>query len=98
MLDLVFSNRFKRGLDLNLLDEVIEKLRKRQPLDKKHKDHSIHHIYPSLFTESLADPASVSVSYPQDVHISMPRWINAVVFINGTSTSAILLCRFIRRI
>ena len=49
MLDLVFSNRFKRdlkllakrGLDLDLLDEVIEKLRKRQPLDKKYKDHSL---------------------------------------------------------
>ena len=49
MLDLVFSNRFKRdlkllakrGLDLDLLDEVIEKLRKRQPLDKKYKDNSL---------------------------------------------------------
>lgn len=53
MLDLVFSNRFKRdlkllakrGLDLDLLDEVIEKLRKRQPLDMKYKDHSLTSDY-----------------------------------------------------
>ena len=58
MLDLVFSNRFKRdlkllakrGLDLDLLDEVIEKLRKRQPLDKKYKDHSLTGDY-AVFRE-----------------------------------------------
>lgn len=44
-----YSTRFKkglrlaakRGLDLSLLEEVVEKLRTRIPLDTKYKDHSL---------------------------------------------------------
>ncbi len=31
----------KRGLNINLLDEVVDKLRQGIPLDDKHKDHSL---------------------------------------------------------
>lgn len=44
-----YSSRFKRGLrlavkrglDLSLLEEVVEKLRARIPLDVKYRDHSL---------------------------------------------------------
>jgi len=31
----------KRGADLSLLKEIIEKLQKREPLEEKHKDHQL---------------------------------------------------------
>ena len=31
----------KRGLDITLLDDVIDKLRRGIPLDEKHKDHGL---------------------------------------------------------
>ena len=31
----------KRGLDINLLDDVIDKLRQGIPLEEKYKDHSL---------------------------------------------------------
>ncbi|MDE5818899.1 MAG: type II toxin-antitoxin system YafQ family toxin [Lachnospiraceae bacterium] len=44
-----YSSRFKRGLrlaikrglDISLLEEVVEKLRARIPLDAKYRDHSL---------------------------------------------------------
>ena len=49
MLDVVLSNRFKRdlklaakrGYDLNLLDEIVEKLANREPLPEKNRDHGL---------------------------------------------------------
>jgi len=35
----------KRGLDLSLLEEIIEKLKKREPLDLKHHDHPLKGDY-----------------------------------------------------
>lgn len=53
MLDIVFSNRFKRdlklmakrGLDLSLLDDVVEKLAKGEPLDPRNNDHDLKGNY-----------------------------------------------------
>lgn len=53
MLDLVFSNRFKRdlktlakrGLNFDPLDDVVEKLRMRHPLEKKFRDHPLNGDY-----------------------------------------------------
>lgn len=53
MLDVVFSNRFKRdlkllakrGLNLDLLDEVVSKLANMQPLNPNNKDHSLSGDY-----------------------------------------------------
>lgn len=49
MSNVILSNHFKkdlkiiakRGYDLNLLDEVVNKLASRQPLPKKNRDHSL---------------------------------------------------------
>ena len=35
----------KRGLDLNLLDKVVDELRQGNPLDKKYKDHILKGEY-----------------------------------------------------
>ena len=48
-----YSGRFKkglrlavkRGLDISLLEEVVEKLRARIPLDAKYKDHPLNGNY-----------------------------------------------------
>ena len=53
MLKIRPSNRFKRdlkliakrGLDLSLLDDVINKLAERQPLEPKNKDHALSGEY-----------------------------------------------------
>ena len=53
MLDIVLSNHFKRdlklmakrGLDLNLLDNIVEKLANEEPLDPKNKDHELKGNY-----------------------------------------------------
>ena len=52
-LDIVLSNRFrkdlkltkKRGLDLNLLDEVVTTLATTQVLDEKYRDHPLSGDY-----------------------------------------------------
>lgn len=31
----------KRGLDLSLLDDIVDKLRQRIPLEEKHRDHAL---------------------------------------------------------
>lgn len=49
MLDIVLSNRFKkdlklaakRGYDLDLLDEIVDKLARREPLPDKNRDHGL---------------------------------------------------------
>ena len=49
MLDVVFSNRFKkdlrlaekRGYNLDLLDEVVTKLANREPLPAQNRDHDL---------------------------------------------------------
>jgi mRNA interferase YafQ len=49
MLDVVLSNRFKRdlklaakrGYDLGLLDEIVEKLANRETLPEKNRDHGL---------------------------------------------------------
>ena len=49
MLDIILSNRFKRdlkmlkkrGLDLELLNAVVDTLAARQPLEEKHRDHAL---------------------------------------------------------
>ena len=49
MLDIILSNRFrrdlkalkKRGLDLELLNAVVDNLAARQPLEEKHRDHAL---------------------------------------------------------
>lgn len=49
MLDIILSNRFrrdlkaikKRGLDLELLNSVVDTLAARQPLEEKHRDHAL---------------------------------------------------------
>lgn len=49
MLDIVLSNRFKKdlklaarhGYNLELLDEIVDKLAKREPLPDKNWDHSL---------------------------------------------------------
>ncbi len=35
----------KRGLDLTLLDNVVEELRQGNPLDEKYKDHILKGVY-----------------------------------------------------
>ena len=53
MLNIVLSNHFKRdlklmakrGLDLNLLDNIVEKLANEEPLDPKNKDHELKGNY-----------------------------------------------------
>ena len=35
----------KRGLDLNLLDKVVDELRQGNPLDEKYKDHMLKGEY-----------------------------------------------------
>ena len=63
MLDIVFSNRFKRDLkllvkrkvDIGLLDEVVKMLANRQPLPPKYKDHSLTGNY-SGFRECHIQP------------------------------------------
>ena len=48
-LEIIFSNQFKRDLkllakrklNLDLLEEVVEKLANQQPLEKKNKDHAL---------------------------------------------------------
>ena len=49
MLEIVLSNRFKkdlkmakkRGYNLDLLNDIVEKLAKQEPLPKKNRDHSL---------------------------------------------------------
>ena len=49
MLKIVSSNRFKRDLkllyrrkyNLDLLDEIVEKLARKEPLEEKNKDHAL---------------------------------------------------------
>ena len=49
MLDIILSNRFrrdlkaikKRGLDLELLNAVVDTLAARQPLEEKHRDYAL---------------------------------------------------------
>ena len=49
MLEIVLSNRFmkdlkmtkKRGYNLDLLNDVVEKLARQEPLPKKNRDHSL---------------------------------------------------------
>lgn len=49
MLDLRFTNQFKkdyklaqkRGYDLSEFQEIVDKLRNREPLDPKYKDHPL---------------------------------------------------------
>ena len=53
MLDVVFSNQFKRdlrlarrrGYDLDLLDETVGKLTNREPLPQKNQDHALSGNY-----------------------------------------------------
>lgn len=53
MLDIILSNRFKRdlkaikkrGLDLELLNTVVDTLATRQPLEEKHRDHPLNGDY-----------------------------------------------------
>lgn len=48
-LDIVWTTQFKkdyklamkRGLDINLIDEIIRRLSKRETLPDKHRDHSL---------------------------------------------------------
>ncbi len=50
MYEVKFTNAFKksyklmkkRGLDLSLLDEVVDKLRQGIPLDEKYRDHGLN--------------------------------------------------------
>lgn len=52
-LEIIFSNQFKRDLkllakrklNLDLLEEVVEKLANQQPLEKKNKDHAFTRNY-----------------------------------------------------
>ena len=54
MLDLRFTNQFKkdyklaqkRGYDLSEFQEIVDKLRNREPLDPKYKDHPLKLILP----------------------------------------------------
>lgn len=49
MLDVILSNHFKkdlkliskRGYNLDLLDEVVEKLARMEPLPEKNRDHNL---------------------------------------------------------
>lgn len=53
MLDVILSNQFKkdlklankRGYDLNLLNEVVDKLANEEILDEKYKDHDLSGNY-----------------------------------------------------
>ncbi len=53
MLDVVLSNRFrkdmklarKRGYDMNLLDDVVNKLQRQEPLPEKNRDHALSGDY-----------------------------------------------------
>ena len=63
MLTIVRSNRFlkdlriakKRGLDLSLLEEVVNKLASNEPLDEKYHDHALSGSY-SDFRECHVKP------------------------------------------
>lgn len=63
MLKIRPSNRFKRdlkliakrGLDLSLLDDIVNKLAARQPLEQKNKDHALTGEY-SGFRECHIQP------------------------------------------
>ena len=64
MLDIILSNRFrrdlkalkKRGLDLELLNAVVDTLAARQPLEEKHRDHALTGDYAG-FRECHIQPA-----------------------------------------
>ena len=53
MLKIVPSNQFKRDLkllvkrkyNLNLMNDIVDKLARREPLDEKNKDHALSGIY-----------------------------------------------------
>ena len=53
MLDLRFTNQFKkdyklaqkRGYDLSEFQEIVDKLRNREPLDPKYKDHPLSNTW-----------------------------------------------------
>lgn len=53
MLDIVLSNRFKKDLklaakrsyDLSLLEEIVNRLANREPLEEKHRDHDLQGDY-----------------------------------------------------
>ena len=63
MLTIVRSNRFlkdlriakKRGLDLSLLEDVVNKLANKEPLDERYRDHSLSGEY-SDFTDCHIKP------------------------------------------
>ena len=63
MLKIVTSNKFlkdlekakSRGLDLSLLQEVVEKLARQEKLDEKYHDHALKGIY-SDFRECHVKP------------------------------------------
>lgn len=63
MLKIVLSNRFKkdlklaarRGYNLDLLDQVVETLAKREPLPEKNRDHLLSGDY-AVFRECHIQP------------------------------------------
>ena len=63
MLDVVLSNQFKKDLKLikkrryniKLLESIVDKLAKKEPLPKKHKDHELSGNYKG-FRECHIEP------------------------------------------
>ncbi len=55
----------KRGMDVKLLEEIIDKLRRRIPLEKRYKDHELQGKYKG-FRECHIQPDWLLVYYVED--------------------------------
>lgn len=55
----------KRGMDVKLLEEIIDKLRRRIPLEKRYKDHELQGRYKG-FRECHIQPDWLLVYYVED--------------------------------
>lgn len=87
MLEIVFSNQFKRdlklavkrGYDLDLLDEVVTKLANRETLPKKNRDHNLTGKYEG-FRECHIQPDWLLVYRIDETEI--------ILFLSRTGTHA----------
>lgn len=55
----------KRGMDVKLLEEIVDKLRRRIPLEKRYKDHELQGRYKG-FRECHIQPDWLLVYYVED--------------------------------
>ncbi len=87
MLDIVLSNQFKRdlklaakrGYDLDLLDEIVTKLAKKESLPEKYRDHNLTGKYAG-FRECHIQPDWLLVYRVDETEI--------ILFLSRTGTHA----------